>query len=54
MTFAFSLPSRVEAQCGRAAGAYRVNFHATVLRRIAQLEERPEVYMFEKLPRATA
>ena len=49
MTFATFLPSRAEARCGLPPRAFGVN-HATVLRRIAQLEERLGALMFEKLP----
>ena len=49
MTFATFLPPRAEAQCGLPPSASGVN-HSTVLRRIAQLEERLGAQMFEKLP----
>ena len=49
MTFATFLPPHVEAQCGLPPSASGVN-HSTVLRRIAQLEERLGAQMFEKLP----
>ena len=49
MTFATFLPSRVGARFRAAAEHLGVN-HSTVLRRIAQLEERLGAPMFEKLP----
>jgi DNA-binding transcriptional LysR family regulator len=48
MTFATFFPSRAQAPCGLPPRA-GVN-HATVLRRIAQLEQRLGALMFEKLP----
>ena len=49
MTFATFWPPRAEGSVRAAAKRLGVN-HATVLRRIAQLEERLGAQMFEKLP----